>query len=116
MQAPQILGIVIGFCFMCAGWFLRRLLLLKGKRVAGGLVFAILAYMGVLAVLQNAIFSYPPSWTWSGVFLVWATFLGTAFVPIAFAFLGLAYRPNKVVGYVVTLIAFTGLMMLGSAK
>lgn len=115
MQAPQVLGILIGFFLVVAGWFFRRFLVLKEKHTTGGIFFAILAYLGVLSVLQNAIFSYAPTWNWEGVFAVWAGLFGKALVPITFAFLGFFYRSDKVAGYIVALIAITMLGMAGSS-
>lgn len=114
MQAPQILGIVIGLCLIGFGWLFRRFLVLKEKRTAGGVVFAILAYIGALSVLQNAIFPYASTWSWEGVFMVWSGFLGKALGLVILAFLGFVYKPNKVAGYVVALIAATMLTVIGS--
>ena len=115
MQAPQILGIVIGLSLICLGWFFSRSLRRFQKHTAGGILFAIFAYIGILSVLQNAIFSYAPTWNWQGVFTVWAGFLGKAIVPIILAFLGLLYRSNKVGGYIAALIGCTMLMIAGSS-
>jgi hypothetical protein len=114
MQAPQLLGIFLGIFAVAIGWLLRRNFLLKQKATVGSISFAILFYIGALTVLQNIVFDYPPTWSWHGVFLVWANSLGQALVPIALGFLGLLYKPNRVAGYIVVLALFAGLMFVGS--
>lgn len=114
MQAPQLIGIVIGFGLVGLGLFFRHLLMGKEKHTAGNLVFVILGYVGLLSALQNVFFSYGSSWNWDGVFIVWSEFFGKTLVPVALAFFGFFYRANKLIGYVVTLTAFTVLMMVGS--
>ena len=116
MQEPKILGILIGLCFIGTGWLLGKLLLPKVNPIAGGITFVILAYIGALLVIQSAFFSYPSSWTWPGAFMVWVGFIGNTIGPIALAFTGLVYRPNKVTGYTVALVALTGLMVLGNTN
>ena len=114
MQTPQITGISIGFCLIATGWLLRKILTSKGRLTAGGVLFTILGYLGALSVFQNLLFQYPATWSWEGVLLVWTEFFGKSITPIAFAFIGFLYRPNKVAGYVAALITFTVLMMTGS--
>lgn len=114
MQTPQLLGILIGVGIVGVGLIFKRLLIHKGKRTAGSLIFLIFSYLGLTSALQNAIFSYSPSWSWDGVFLVWSEFFGKALVPVTLAFLGFFYRSNKIAGYLVALIIFTFLLMVGN--
>ena len=116
MQAPQIVGILIGIASIVVGFFVRGYFLKKEKRVFAGVALSICVYMGALCILQNAIFSYAPTWSWSGVKMIWAGMFGRALVPIILACIGLAFSPNRVLGYVVALVAFTIIMFLGNAR
>ncbi|WP_303293817.1 hypothetical protein [Marinobacter sp. ST-43] len=115
MQLPQVVGIAIGVLFILSGFFLRKLLVKREKKTSGGVVLTIFAYLGGLLMLQNIIFSYPPTWSWEGVKLYWIGMFGKALVPIIFGFIGLAFSPNRVIGYVFAVGSLTGLMMMGSS-
>lgn len=112
MQAPQLLGIAVGIFLIAAGWGIR--LPLRKKQATGWVLFIILAYIGALLAMQNALFPYLPTWSWPGVFLHWSSLLGRLMAPISLAFIGLLYRPNRAAGYAVMLAAATFLMMSGS--
>lgn len=112
MQAPQILGIVIGATLIGLGFIIWRIQKEK-KRTWARLISVIVFYIGTLSVIQNALFSYASTWSWQGVFLVWAGLFGQALGPIIVAFLGCLYRPNRVAGYAVVLVILTGAMMMG---
>ncbi len=114
MQAPQILGMLIGAALMGLGllfWSIQK----DNKRTWVRLLSVIAFYFGILSVAQNAMFSYASTWSWEGVFYVWAGLFGQALAPIIFSFLGCLYRPNRAAGYAVMLVIFTGLIMLGNA-
>ena len=114
MQPPQLLGIFIGVCLILLGVLAKRHVSRNNKKTLGGVLLVIAIFVGSTSILQNLWFPYLASWSWRGVFMIWAGLLGTALVPITLGSLGLLYKPNRTAGYIVALVIFFFLVRQGS--
>lgn len=118
MQLAQIIGIIIGLILLGCGWVLKSFFKRKGWDVASGVIFTIFLYLGVLTVLQNAIFSYASDvrgeGSLEGLLLVWADLFGKYLAHILLAFVGFFYKKDKVFGYQIALLIFIAITLLSN--
>jgi hypothetical protein len=68
MQAPQILGMLIGAALIAFSIFIWRAQRDEKKRTWVGILAVTAFYFGMLSFAQNAIFSYAATWSWEGIF------------------------------------------------
>lgn len=113
MQAPQLVGIIIGLTLIVGGWFLRKVLVQIKWSDTGGILMTILWYIGTAFVLQHALFRFNPNWSWEGVQGYWAGFVGTLMAPVLVSMFALLSKKHRVTGYITLLCISTVLMLLG---
>lgn len=114
MQPPQFLGIILGICSIIFGVLAKRYFVKFDRKTLAGTIFVTAVFIGIASIIQNLIYSYVPTWSWHGVVMIWADFLGTAIASILFGCLGLLCKPNRVAGYTVALIIAIFLIRQGN--